>query len=354
MSASRPLIDPAALARVVADHPELGAFVEVVRNGLSVNTAACLFETARGVYFAKRYDPHERSAEAILAEHALIRRLLAGGFPTPRLLEDAQGETLRWHEGQPYALFERARGEDRYAQAPVFAPCADVAETRASGASLASFHLALAGGQLPDPKPFRGITARYRLMAAPSVRLGLEALLAEAPMLAPFLAAQPELERCLGRLEAWHRRIKPHLPRLPRGVIHGDFIKRNLFWQGQAVSDVIDFDLWNVEVWVYDLALSLIPSGFEWPEILAGRGAPHADHLRAFLAGYQSVRPLEPFERAVLPWVVASARFEFYLSLVARELERGDRAEAERFWRLLVDTLGWFAAHPRWHDAIAP
>ncbi|HEY9898886.1 MAG TPA: phosphotransferase [Pantanalinema sp.] len=353
MSQAPLLIDPAVLVRVAAGYPELGTFVGIVRNGLSVNSAACLFETTHGVYFTKCYDPRERSAEAILAEHALIMRLVAKGFPTPRLLETARSTTLAWDEGLPFALFERARGEDRYAQAPVFTPCASPVETHAMGAALAAFHLALSDSPLLESKPFRGITARYRLMAAPSVRHGLAALYEEAPVLAPFLAAQPEWEACLSWLEEWHRRLKPHLARLPRGIIHGDFIKRNLFWQDRAVSDVIDFDLWNVEAWVYDLALSLIPAGFAWPEILAGRALPDAHHLRAFLEGYQSVRPLEAFERATLSWVVSTARVEFYLSLVARGLDRRDRAEAERFFRLLVDTLGWFAANPRWHDVLA-
>ncbi|MBO9542831.1 phosphotransferase [bacterium] len=349
-----PRIEPDVLSRVVAAYPDLGAFEGIARNGLSINTAACLFTTDRGEFFAKRYDPSEREPVALLAEHGLILRLIEKGFPTPRLWRDAAGSTLHWAEGQPYALFEKARGEDRYAQAPVFAPCTHPAETFASGAALAKFHLALADAPAFAPKPFKGITARFRVMASPSVPLGLAALEAEAPLLVPFLAEQGELVTCLGWLSEWHRRIKPYLSRLPRGVIHGDFIKRNLFWQEAAISDVIDFDLWNVDLWVFDLALSLIPSAFEWPAILAGRALPNGEHLRAFLAGYQSVRRLEPFERAVLPWVVSSARFEFYLSLVARGLERGDRAEAERFWRLLVDTLGWFAAHPRWHEAIAP
>lgn len=353
MTTSYPVVDQADLSRVVAAYPDLGAFKGVVRNGLSVNTAACLLETENGVYFAKRYDPDERTADAILAEHALVLRLLEGGFPTPRLLRDVAGETLHWERDLPYALYEKARGEDRYARTPVFAPCEDPAETFACGATLAAFHLALAGEGPAAPKPFRGITARFQLMASPSVPHGLAALEAEAPILSPFLAEQAEFAACLGWLAEWHRRIKPYLARLPRGVIHGDFIKRNLFWQGHAISDVIDFDLWNVDLWVFDLALSLIPSGFEWPEILAGRARPNERHLRAFLDGYQSVRKLEPLERAVLPWVVSSARFEFYLSLVARALSRGDRLEAERFWRLLVDTLGWFWANLRWYEAIA-
>lgn len=353
MNAAPSTLDPVALSRVAAGYPELGAFGGVVKNGLSINTAACLFETTTGVYFAKRYDPSERDAEAILAEHALIARLLSEGYATPRLLSTAEGATMRWDEGQPYAVFEKARGEDRYAAAPVFSPCNDPEETRALGAALAAFHLALASHPPVAPRPLRGMTARYRLMAAPSVRHGLAALYEEAPVLAPFLAERPAFEACLPWIEDWHRRTRPHLARIPRGIIHGDLIKRNVFWQGTAVADVIDFDLWNEEVWVFDLALSLIPAGFAWPEILEGRAEPDARHLRALLEGYQAVRPLEAFERAVLPWVVATARVEFYLSLVARALGSGDRIEAERFFGLMVDTLGWFHSHPRWHDVLA-
>ena len=119
---SRPTIEAEALSRVVAAYPELGAFGAIARNGLSVNTPACLVTTDRGTFFAKRYDPAVWDVEALEGEHGVISRLVAAGYPTPRLYQNQDGATVTWCDGQPYAMFDCARGEDRYSDTPVFAP----------------------------------------------------------------------------------------------------------------------------------------------------------------------------------------------------------------------------------------
>ncbi len=345
---SHPTIDPAALGAVLAHHPDLGELRGIGRNGLSVNTATCLFETARGPYFAKAYDPLQREPMGILAEHALVGHLVEGGFPTPRLLMNAAGTTVTWHEGLAFVLSEVARGEDRYGSVGVFEPFGTLPEARSAGAALARFHLALADGPRLAPKPFRGLTARYELMAAPSLRSGIDGLLEAAPLLEAFLDEQQTMKGLMDFLELRQPLVAPHLAALPCGLIHGDFIKRNLFWREHEVSDVIDFDLWNVGYWVYDLALALLPCGFDWPALLKGTGTPRLQDMEAMLAGYQSVRRLSPAEAAVLPLVMETARVEFYLGAIATQAARGDHAQAERFRTLLMDTTRWFHAHPEW------
>jgi Ser/Thr protein kinase RdoA (MazF antagonist) len=345
---ARPAIDPGALAAVLRAYPALGGAGVIVRNGLSINTPACLFEEGGATYFAKGYDPAVWDAEALAAEHALSRRLVAAGYPTPRLHENRFGETVTWHEGRPYAITDRARGEDRYGGAPVFAPYGHPEEASSAGAMLARFHRVFNAAPLPAPRPLRGLTARFALLKAPSVEAGLAALLAEAPVLGGFWGDRPELPMLRARLEAQHAALAPLWPSWPRGVIHGDFIKRNLFWSGREVVDVVDFDLWNVGDWVYDLALALLPTGFDWPALFAGEGTANGHDMRAFLAGYESVRPLEPAERAALPTLMEAARFEFYASAIAAALTKDDPEQAERFWALLVRVNAWFAAHPDW------
>lgn len=340
---SKPVIEPAALAEVVARYPDLGAFRGITANGLSINTPACLFETATGTYFAKRFDPALWSEAELLAEHGLVERLREAGVPTPRVHADAEGKTVSWEGGAPYAIYDQARGEDRYGRLGVFEPFRSLAEAHSAGAMLARFHQAFEGRPLPAVKPFRGLSARYELVRSASVAAGFEALLAEAPALRAALGGREELPWLLGRMEGYRGAIAPHLAALPRGVIHGDFIKRNLFWEGDQVSDVIDFDLWNVGDWVFDLALALLPCGFNWPRLLAGEGGPNGADMRAFLAGYRQTRELAIAEREVLPVVIESARFEFYLSaMVAKP------ADAELFWGLLVGVFRWFEAHPGW------
>lgn len=351
---TRPLIAPEALAAVLSEYPGLGGAGTIVRNGLSINTPACLFEAAGATYFAKGYDPAVWDDETLAAEHAVIRRLTAAGYPTPRLHENRCGETVTWHGGRPYAITDRARGEDRYGDAPVFAPYGHPEEAASAGAMLARFHQVFSDSPLPAPRRMRGLTARFALLKAPSVEAGLTSLLAEAPVLGGFWGDRPELPMLRARLEAQHAALAPYWPSWPQGVIHGDFIKRNLFWSGHTVADVVDFDLWNVGDWVYDLALALLPTGFDWPRLFAGEGAVSGRDMRAFLAGYESVRPLEPAERAALPTLMEAARFEFYASAVAAALAKGDPAQAERFWTLLIQVNTWFAAHPDWHETLEP
>lgn len=347
MATGAPLIDPEALEAVVRAYPDLGRFEGILRNGLSVNTAACLFQTARGSFFAKRYDPAQRDVAALLAEHAIAGALLARDYPTPRLYPNRAGETLTWEGDTPYALYAVARGEDRYREASVFAPFRSRREAASAGAWLARFHLALQDLPLPPAKPFLGITARYRWLLAPTADQGFAELLDEAPSLRPFLEAQPEAAELLAFMEVRHARLAPVAAALPVGVIHGDFIKRNLFFDGDEVSDVLDLDVWNVGPWVYDLALALLPCGFDWGAIACGEAPRFAD-LRAFLEGYQAVRPLSAAEADALPTVMESARVEIYLSLVVLALHQHDEQKAMLFWGFIVTLVRWFRANADW------
>jgi homoserine kinase type II len=342
-----PEIDPEALATVVSRYPELGPFVGIARNGLSANTAACLFRTARGTFFAKRYDPAKRDLAGLATEHAIVQALLAHAFPTPRLYANEDGQTLTWADDAPYAITASARGEDRYRDASVFAPFRTLPEVGSAGGMLARFHEALRDFPLPPPKPLKGITARFTWLLAPSSTRGFLDLLEDAPGLAPFLEARPELAEVLAFMEARHARLAPFASALPVGIIHGDFIKRNLFYEGEAVSDVLDFDLWNVGPWVYDLALAMLPCGFDWEAI--ARGEPPRDAaMREFLRGYQAVRPLSAAEAQSLPTVLEAARVEIYLSLVAMALQQDDDDKAKLFWGFIVTLVRWFTDNAEW------
>lgn len=349
----RPEIEAAALAQIVRRYPGLGSLSGIVRNGLSVNTATCVFETEAGRYFAKRYDLRLTDPYALLGEHGIVLQLRAAAFPTPMLHANNRGDTLTWLAESPYAIFSLARGEDRYGDRPVFDPFEDREDARAAGAMLARYHLALREGPLPKPRPFKGMVAQYRAVLSPDFPASLEALVAEATDLAAYVGQRPEWSELVTGLIEPLTRLQGLSPDWPVGVIHGDWIKRNLFWQGHAVAEVLDFGLWNVGPWVYDLALALLPVGFDWPSILAGSGTPNHRDLVAFLAGYQGVRPLTPGELEGLPGVMETARVEFYLSAIAQALALGDQAQAALFWDLLVRTRRYFRAHPDWKAALS-
>jgi Ser/Thr protein kinase RdoA (MazF antagonist) len=348
-----PEIEHAALTQIVSRYGGLGPLRGIVRNGLSANTATCVFETDAGRYFAKRYDPRTTDPYALLGEHSIVLQLRATGYPTPMLHANNRGDTITWLAESPYAVFALARGEDRYGDEPVFAPYRDREDARAAGAMLARYHLALREGPLPRPRPFKGLVAQFRAVASADFPASLEGLVAEAPMLAAYVAARPDWHELVRGLHAPASRLHVMARDWPVGIIHGDWIKRNLFWQGNEVADVLDFGLWNVGPWVHDLALALLPVGFDWPRVLAGDAEPNHRDMTAFLAGYQAVRPLTADERDGMATLMETARVEFYLSAVAQALDRGDQGQAAMFWDLLVATRRWFEAHPGWSGALA-
>ncbi|MEB3220715.1 MAG: phosphotransferase [Candidatus Sericytochromatia bacterium] len=348
-----PEIAPAALSQITARYPGLGPLGGIVRNGLSANTATCVFETAAGRFFAKRYDPRMTDAYALLGEHSIVLQLRAAGYPTPMLHANNRGDTLTWLAESPYAVFSLARGEDRYGDEPVFAPYRDREDARAAGAMLARYHLVLREGPLPKARPFKGLVAQYRAVASPDFPASLEALVAEVPALAAYVSSRADWHEVVRGLHEPVGRLQAMVGEWPVGIIHGDWIKRNLFWQGHEVADVLDFGLWNVGPWAYDLALAMLPVGFDWPRLLAGQAEPNHRDMVAFLAGYQATRPLEAAEREGLAPLMETARVEFYLSAVAQALLRDDQGQAALFWDLLVATRRWFCANPTWAEAIA-
>ncbi|MEB3284744.1 MAG: phosphotransferase [Candidatus Sericytochromatia bacterium] len=347
-----PEIESAALAQIVRRYPALGGYGGIVRNGLSPNTAACVFETEAGRFFAKRYDPDRVEAHSLLWEHSISLQLRAADYPTPVIHANNRGDTLTWLAENPYAIYSLAVGEDRYGEYPVFSPFLDREDARAAGRWLARFHRVMAEGPLPLARPFKGLTAQYQVLLAPRYEEALAALLSQVPILEAYVGARPEWPPLVAGLAQDAAHIQRLASDLPVGVIHGDWLKRNMFWRGHDVSDVLDFGMWNVAPWIFDVALALLPVGFNWPELLLGRVSPNHPDLIAFLSGYQSERHFEDSEWEALPWMMQTARLEFYLSAIAVALQKGDQAEAAQFWDLLVATRHYFVSNPAWREVL--
>lgn len=305
-------VEPGQLAQALSAYPQLGPMQQVLSQDLSINTATCLVACQAETVLAKRYGLDEYDPDRVAAQHQWVLRLLDKGFPTPAIVANHRDQTVTLAADGAWVVFQLARGEDRYHGRPVFEPFDSHEEARAAGGTLAHFHRSLAD-----------VPATWLRAFPPEAQAS------------PFMV---EREALLASV--WEK--------LPGGIIHGDFIKRNLFWQGQAVSDVIDLDHWQRAPWLLDLALSLLPVGFNWPKLLKGEGDPHWAHLRAFLDGYDHVRPLDPTERQLLPTVMETARFAFYLDMTELWERRGQPQQADVFRGLLTGTLDWFRAHPQW------
>ncbi|MBC7544530.1 MAG: phosphotransferase [Candidatus Sericytochromatia bacterium] len=350
--AARPAVDETRLKAALTAYPHLGAFVRILRNGLSVNTAACLIETVAGRYFVKCHDLVGDAASVIGSEHALVTHLVDRGFPTPVMHRNGDGQTLTTRDHFGFAVSDVAAGEDRYGETPVFAPYGRLTEVASVGACLATLHAAWADLPPPPHPQDQGMTASYDLLTGPDVVSGLDALVDRWPVLASRLGDAAIRQRLITYLAPRHADLLPLWPDLRRGLIHGDFIKRNLFWDGDSITAVIDFSLWNTAPRVFDLALAALPCGFDWPALLGGQRGLRPDDLRILVMAYDACGTLHDSERAALPIVMETARIEFYLSIVAAAMDRGDEVTAERFWRLLWGVLDWFTGHPDWRATV--
>jgi homoserine kinase type II len=97
---------------------------------------------------------------------------------------------------------------------------------------------------------------------------------------------------------------------LPRGHIHADLFPDNVFFLDGLLSGLIDFYFAAHDLLAYDIAVCLNAWCFEADLTF------NVTKARAMLAAYQSVRPLEPAERAAMPVLCGGAALRFALTRV--------------------------------------
>jgi homoserine kinase type II len=98
---------------------------------------------------------------------------------------------------------------------------------------------------------------------------------------------------------------------LPEGVVHADYFPDNVFFRGAQFAGAIDFYFAANDALAYDLAVALNAWCFE-PD-----GSFNVTSGRAFVAGYESRRPLSVAERAALPILAHGAALRFFLTRLA-------------------------------------
>lgn len=212
-----------------------------------------------------------------LTAHAAAR-----GLPCARPLKDVAGQTVGLLNGRPAAVLEWLPG--------AWKTDPSTANLNRAGELLARLHLASADfrGERADPV---GPAARQALFDRCLTRADA-ADLARIERMAPWVAAEAQ-DPAAG---------------LPRGPIHADYFPDNLLFEGDAPSGLIDFYFACTGALAYDLAIALSAWGFD------AAGGPRPAALRAFQAGYESVRPLHPAEAAALPALGAVAAVRFTLT----------------------------------------
>ncbi|RRH91297.1 homoserine kinase [Variovorax beijingensis] len=237
----------------------------------------------------------------------LMKHLAGRGLPVPEPVADpavqppsghaltipanAPCELLLKVAGKPAALVQRLSGRSELA--PGTAHCAEL------GALLARMHLA----------------ARDFPRIQPNLR-GLAWWNDTVPVVLPYV---DESQAALLRGElAYQNHIAESsaYAALPRGPVHADMFRDNvMFATGDNASaaprltGVFDFYFAGTDTWLFDLAVCLN----DWAIDLS-TGQHDAERAGALLAAYESVRPLNASERALLPAMLRAAALRFWIS----------------------------------------
>ena len=275
-------VSDADLNTFLADY-DIGEAVSFKGIAEGVENSNYYLETTSGRYiltlFEKRANPQDLPYFIALKQH-----LAAHGFACPTPVAARDGQALRTLAGRPSVIVTFLTGMSP--KRPSARQC------RALGKGLAELHAAArdfpmqrANGLGPAswPNLWQG-----RAETAEQLQSGLAALIE-------------------GDLEAISK-ANPQSLNLPRGTIHADLFPDNAFFLGDLFSGAIDFYFACTDALVYDLAICLNAWAFE------PNGEYNFSKGRNLIAGYESVRPLEPVEREALPVLARGAALRFFLT----------------------------------------
>jgi len=214
----------------------------------------------------------------------LMKHLAGKGIPVPDPAPDAKGQILHSLKGKPAAVVNKLRGHSELA--PGVDHCAAV------GAMLARMHLA--GADYPQEQPnLRGL-----LWWNETVPVVLDYITAEQRnLILSELAYQN------------HVHASSAYRSLPRGAVHADLFRDNVMFEDGVLTGFFDFYFAGCDTFLFDLAVCLN----DWCTDLES-GAHDMARASAFVAAYESVRPLTSQERGLLPAMQRAGALRFWLS----------------------------------------
>jgi Ser/Thr protein kinase RdoA (MazF antagonist) len=216
---------------------------------------------------------------------------------------------------------------------------------------LARLHLASEGFAAPRRKA-RPLVASFTIFAGGNPAAEMGNYLSARPALGGNSLSRKCCDEALELLAPYYAELRPLLPALNPLWTHNDLHASNLLWSdgsGEArATSIFDFGLANRTNAVHDIAHAIERNIVEWLVLVNDPAHPedvpiHFDHLRALLAGYESVRGLADNEAAALAPMTALCHAEFALS------------ETEYFLSVLhgedqapMACDGWLVGHARW------
>jgi len=263
------------------DEYDIGPAIAFKGIAEGVENSNFLLETPAGRYFLTVFEKRVK-AEDLPFFMGMMGHLADKGFPAPLPVLAKDGKALRIVQGKPAVIVTFLQG--------ISPSNPSVDQCRKLGAGLARFHRALDDFKMRRPNDLS-------LASWPKLYQGREA---QADALNPGLA--PQIASDLDFLKAnWPKN-------LPAGPIHADLFPDNAFFLDGELSGVFDFYFACSDFLAYDIAVCLNSWAFE------RRGEYNLTKGKALISGYESVRRLEPRERAALPVLSRGAAMRFFLT----------------------------------------
>jgi homoserine kinase type II len=282
------------------------ASVEALDLG-SVNSNFRCVTTDGAHYFCRIYE--EQGVAGAEAELLLLRELSDAGVPVALPVPRLSGDAVAIHDGKAVSVYPWLIGV-HLCNALVTPD-----RTRLLGAALARVH-----------------SATPRLSALPSGRFGAEGVRQR------LLSIEQDTDRFNDEVALLRSKLEHYLAlredSLPQGLIHGDLFRDNVLWREETLLALLDFESASRGTFVYDIAVCL----WAW----CYTDALRLDCARAFLDGYQSVRPLQQQEKGALHIEGALACVRFATTRIrdfAMRTAPGDKPgrDFRRFLQRLAD-----------------
>ncbi len=264
----------------------LGALTELTGIKSGIENTNYYATTVRGQWVLTLF---ERLTAAELPYYLnLMQHLAQHGIPVPAPQPDGEGRLVHHIAGRPASVVTRLPGGHRLA--PTANHCEQV------GRMLGRMHVA----------------AQSLAQQQPHLR-GLAWWQSTVPVILPHLA--PEQAVLLQDEMAFQQQLADSAmgQTLPRGPIHADLFRDNVMFDDTAGSDSLcgffDFYFAGTDLLLFDVAVCLN----DWCADPAS-GALDEARATAFMAAYQTVRPLTAAEMRGTPALLRAAALRFWIS----------------------------------------
>lgn len=231
----------------------------------------------KGVFILTLFE--SLSHEELFYYVSLMDFLSRSGFPAPSPILQKNGYALAQIKNKPALLVSFLEGEE--------IDSSDENTCYEVGKTLAYLH------QVGQDFPLKKENERYRFWWQQTSERLLPVLAKEQKIL---------LQHELQFLQQSMRED------LPRGLIHSDLFRDNVLIKRGKVTGFIDFYYASDGILVYDLAIALN----DWT--LGDNFLPQESKEKAFLQGYETIRPLHPNEKNYLPIARRAAAIRFWVS----------------------------------------